>query len=211
MRLKCPKLAVPIDRRLLGRKLEALFAQRGAVFAIDGPSPRQFDYDAVYEPHVGAAELLLGRNRTFPEGWRTMTPENKLDAFLDLLPSLGIHFLGHDASKSAAENKATVADHLSAGARAFIDTLQGGTYDAPDASLDAELVLFRASERGVVRMLNDADAAPTPHCYAWLSRAIPNATVVDCPANHMHMLLDQAKVDLIRATVLANVDPDNRS
>ena len=60
-------------------------------------------------------------------------------------------------------------------------------------------------------MLNDGDAAPTPHCYAWLSGAIPNATVVDCPANHMHMLLDQAKVDLIRATVLANVDPDNRS
>ena len=119
-----------------------------------------------------------------------MTTDQRVDAFLALLPSLGIHFLGYDAAKSEAENKATVAHHLTAGADAFINTLRTSTssvYDKATSKLDADLVLFRASERRAVKMLKDGDAAP--HGYAWASAGVPNVTVVDCASHHMNVLL----------------------
>jgi len=194
-------------------RLAPLGKRAAAVFALDGPEPSQFDLDCSYAPAEGAAELLLGRNRTFPEGWAAMTADQRVDAFLALLPSLGIHFLGYDAAKSEAENKATVAHHLTAGADAFISTLRTSTtsvYDKATSKLDADLVLFRASERRAVKMLKDGDADAAPHLYAWASAGVPNVTVVDCPSNHMHMLLDKPKIDAIRATVLDFVDMSNR-
>ena len=59
-------------------------------------------------------------------------------------------------------------------------------------------------------MLKDGDADAAPHLYAWASAGVPNVTVVDCPSNHMHMLLDKPKIDAIRATVLDFVDMSNR-
>ena len=194
-------------------RLAPLGKRAAAVFALDGPEPSQFDLDCSYAPAEAAAELLLGRNRTFPEGWAAMTADQRVDAFLALLPSLGIHFLGYDAAKSEAENKATVAHHLTAGADAFINTLRTSTtsvYDKATSKLDADLVLFRASERRAVKMLKDGDADAAPHLYAWASAGVPNVTVVDCPSNHMHMLLDKPKIDAIRATVLDFVDMSNR-
>ncbi|KAH8061320.1 hypothetical protein JL720_13429 [Aureococcus anophagefferens] len=135
-----------------------------AVFALDGPEPSQFDLDCSYAPAEAAAELLLGRNRRFPEGWAAMTADQRVDAFLALLPSLGIHFLGYDAAKGDVENR-----------------------EIATSKLDADLVLFRASERRAVKMLKDGDAAP--HGYAWASAGVPNVTVVDCASHHMNVLL----------------------
>ena len=192
-------------------RLAPLGKRAAAVFALDGPEPSQFDLDCSYAPAEAAAELLLGRNRTFPEGWAAMTADQRVDAFLALLPSLGIHFLGYDAAKGDVENREIVSHELTAGAAAFIDTLRTpGVYDKATSKLDADLVLFRASERRAVKMLKDGDADAAPHLYAWASAGVPNVTVVDCPSNHMHMLLDKPKIDAIRATVLDFVDMSNR-
>ena len=169
-------------------RLAPLGKRAAAVFALDGPEPSQFDLDCSYAPAEGAAELLLGRNRTFPEGWAAMTADQRVDAFLALLPSLGIHFLGYDAAKGDVENREIVSHELTAGAAAFIDTLRTpGVYDKATSKLDADLVLFRASERRAVKMLKDGDAAP--HGYAWASAGVPNVTVVDCASHHMNVLL----------------------
>ncbi|KAH8049303.1 hypothetical protein JL720_15609 [Aureococcus anophagefferens] len=166
-------LAVETALRLapLGKRAAAVFA--------DGPEPSQFDLDCSYAPAEGAAELLLGRNRTFPEGWAAMTADQRVDAAR--APAVaGIHFLGYDA-KSEAENKATVAHHLTAGADAFISTLRTSTtsvYDKATSKLDADPC---SSARRAVKMLKDGDADAAPHLYAWASAGVPNVTVVDCP------------------------------
>jgi pimeloyl-ACP methyl ester carboxylesterase len=169
-------------------RLAPLGKRAAAVFALDGPEPSQFDLDCSYAPAEAAAELLLGRNRRFPEGWAAMSEDQRVDAFLALLPSLGIHFLGYDAAKGDVENREIVSRELTAGAAAFIDTLRTpGVYDKATSKLDADLVLFRASERRAVKMLKDGDAAP--HGYAWASAGVPNVTVVDCASHHMNVLL----------------------
>mgnify|MGYP001210918049 CR=1 FL=1 len=112
--------AAVVGRRQRGAlRLAPLGKRAAAVFALDGPEPSQFDLDCSYAPAEGAAELLLGRNRTFPEGWAAMTADQRVDAFLALLPSLGIHFLGYDAAKGDVENRENVSHELTAGAAAF--------------------------------------------------------------------------------------------
>ena len=141
-----------------------------------------------------------------------MSEDAKLDAFVDLLPSLGIDFIGRkkkdDDSRSLRQR---VAEDLSQGAADFIATLRDGEYDPETSALPStEIVAFRAAERDEVRMLNDADADPYPHMYAWATEKMPNLRVVDLPTNHMHMLMHDHILDLIANEIRANIDPKNR-
>uniref|UniRef100_A0A7S3JSP5 Uncharacterized protein n=1 Tax=Aureoumbra lagunensis TaxID=44058 RepID=A0A7S3JSP5_9STRA len=193
-------------------RLERDFGKRAArIFSIDGPSPKQFRYDCSYEPHVGAAELLKGRGVDFPSGWSRMSKEERLQTFIDLLPSLGIDFIGRERGGDQPAFATRVADDLSRGATEFLATLRDGEYDPEITSLPStEIVAFRAAERDEVMMLNDDDADPYPHIYSWASAKMPNLRILDLPTNHMHLLTHDYLLDVIASVIRSNIDPRNR-
>lgn len=192
-------------------RLERDFGTRvEAVFTIDGAPPCQLDAECVYEPEVGASELLKGRGFALPDGWRQMTPSAKVDKFMQLMPSLGIDFIGNIVGPNEDKTAAVKRD-LRDGATRFLKTLQGGSWDPATTKLpQTEIVAIRAAERNQVRMLDDSDLEPHPHLYTWVTPGVPNVRVIDFPANHLHLLMYNNLLDTLAATILASTDRRNR-
>lgn len=192
-------------------RLERDFGARvETVFTIDGAPPSQLDAECVYEPEVGATELLRGRGFALPDGWRHMTPSAKVDKFIQLLPSLGIDFIGNNVGPHEDKTAAVERD-LRDGATRFLQTLQGGSWDPATTRLpQTEIVAIRAAERNQVRMLHDSDLEPHPHLYTWVTAGVPNVRVIDFPANHLHLLMYNNLLDTMAATILASTDRRNR-
>lgn len=174
-----------------------------AVFTIDGAPPAQLDLSCQYAPEDGARELIKGRGFALPEGWGAMSADEKVETFVDLLPSLGIDFISQDS-------KTAVVD-LVEGASKFLQTLKNGAYDPATTKLPrTEIIAMRAAERNQVRMLKDSDRGPHPHMYSWITSGVPNVRVIDFPSTHVQLLLFNNLLDVIAATILANTDRRNR-
>ncbi|KAJ8599726.1 hypothetical protein CTAYLR_003388 [Chrysophaeum taylorii] len=182
-----------------------------AIFSLDGVPPVQLD-TGPYEPDVGASELIRGRGFALPEGWGAMSAEKKVEKFAQLLPSLGIDFIGGDVKAGKAVDPIeSISSDLVNGAKMFMKALCGGEYDEKTTRLpNTELIAFRASERNEVKMLKDSDVGAYPHIYSWATPGVPNVRVIDMPVSHMHILMHNHLLDAIAGHILANTDRRNR-